>query len=94
MSELFGVTAALFGSRSAYWWANQTGISFEIIGALLIVLAAFWTRKRIRDIRDTWDAKLPERLRDIVSNQAFTELLGFGLLALGLVLQMIGAFGA
>ncbi|AEJ01870.1 hypothetical protein Nit79A3_2081 [Nitrosomonas sp. Is79A3] len=76
-----------------FWCINQTGIILEIIGALLIVLSAFKTRNKIKDIPDSWEADLAERLRDVISNQAFTELKGFGLLAIGLVMQFIGGFG-
>ena len=76
-----------------FWCINQTGIIFEIIGAILIVVSAFKTRSNIKDVLDTWEYDLSERLRDIISNQAFTELWGFGFLAIGLVMQFIGGFG-
>lgn len=76
-----------------YWYINQAGILLEVIGALLIVVSAFRTRNKIKDVSDTWDAELATKLRDIISNQAFTELKGFGLLAFGLVMQFIGGFG-
>lgn len=85
---------ALFCNRSLLWWINEAGIVLEIVGATLIVIAAFRTRKQIKDIGDTWDSDLTERLRDVISNQAFTELKGFGLLAVGLIFQMIGGFEA
>lgn len=80
---------ALFCDRSLLWWINQTGIALEIIGAMLIVIAAFQTRGRIKDIVDTWNAELPKKLRDVISAQAYTELRGFSLFAVGLVCQMI-----
>lgn len=76
-----------------FWCINQAGIVFEIIGAVLIVVSAFRTRSKIKDIPDTWEADLTEKLRDIISNQAFTESWGFGFLAIGLVMQFIGGFG-
>jgi len=76
-----------------FWCINQAGIVFEIIGAVLIVVSAFKTRRKIKDVPDTYDANLAEKLRDIISNQAFTELWGFGFLAIGLVMQLIGGFG-
>lgn len=75
-----------------YWYINQAGIILEIIGALLIVVSAFKTRNMIKDIKNTYDADLPVTLRDVISEQAFTERKGFGLLAFGLVLQFIGGF--
>lgn len=64
----------------------------EIGGAVLVVWAAFRSRKQIKDIPDSWDAELPVKLRDIIARQAFTELKGFGLLTVGLFCQMIGGF--
>ncbi|MBX9915862.1 MAG: hypothetical protein K2Y07_01275 [Nitrosomonas sp.] len=79
-------------SEEILWCINQTGIIFEIVGAVIIVVSAFKTRKKIKDVPDFWEADLTEKLRDIISNQAFTELLGFGFLAIGLVMQFIGGF--
>lgn len=83
----------LFSSRSVVWWINEIGILLEIVGATIVVFAAFRTRKQIKDIGDVWKPSLPEQLRDVISNQAFTELKGFVLLAVGLICQMIGGFG-
>jgi len=82
----------LFSGRGLVWWINEAGIFLEIVGAILIVFAAFRTRKHIKDIGDIWKPSLAEQLRDVISNQAFTELKGFGLLAVGLICQMIGGF--
>lgn len=82
----------LFSGRSVVWWINEFGILLEIVGATIIVFAAFQTRKKIRDIGDVWKPSLPELLRDVIANQAFTELNGFVLLAVGLIFQMIGGF--
>lgn len=83
---------AFLASRSLLWWVNQVGIALEIIGAMLIVIAAFQARGRIKNIADAWDTALAEKLRDVISDQAYTELRGFSLLAVGLVCQMIGGF--
>jgi hypothetical protein len=83
---------ALVSGRSVLWWVNQGGIALEVVGAMLIVVAAFRTRGRIKYIADTWDAALAEKLRDVISDQAYTELRGFALLAIGLLCQMIGGF--
>lgn len=76
-----------------YWYINQADIILEVLGAALIVFSAFKTRKEIKDVPDSYDADLTSKLRDIISNQAFTELGGFGLLAVGLVMHFIGSFG-
>ena len=75
------------------WWVNETGILLEVAGALLILVAAFRSRAAIKDIPDSWDAELPVKLRDIISAQAYTELTGFALLAIGLLGQMVGGLG-
>jgi hypothetical protein len=79
-------------SKDCLWFANQIGIVLEIIGALIIVISAFKTRAAIKNIPNSWGANLAEKLRDVISEQAYTELSGFGLLAVGLLLQFIGAF--
>lgn len=83
----------LLAERTCFWWINEAGIVLEIIGAAWLVLAAFKSRNEIKDIPDSWDAELPEKLRNAVASQAITELYGFVLLALGLICQMIGTFG-
>lgn len=85
-------TAEWFSEQSYFWWVNEVGILLEIVGALVIVLSAFRSRARIKDIPDSWDAELATKLRDIIAAQAFTELTGFGLLALGLLGQLIAGF--
>ena len=79
--------------RTCYWWINESGIFLEIVGAALLVVAAFKSRNRIKNIPDTWDAELAVKLRDTIAAQAITELKGFVLLAVGLVFQMAGGFG-
>lgn len=83
----------LLSERSCYWWINESGIVLEIVGAALLVVAAFKSRNEIKNIKDTWDANLTEKLRDVIASQAMTELEGFVLLALGLIFQMVGGFG-
>lgn len=81
-----------FCDRSLWWWANSTGIVLEIVGALVIVYSAFRARAKIKDEVDSWQAELPSQLRDIVAAQAYTELWGFVLLALGLGGQLLSTF--
>lgn len=78
--------------QSPFWWCNQIGIIFEIFGAGLMVYSAFTSRASIRHIQDTWDGELSTKLRDIIASQAITELKGFALLAVGLLLQFVGNF--
>ena len=77
-------------NRSLFWWINELGILLEIIGALVIVISAFRTRSKIRDLPNSFEGDLATTLRDTIANQAFRELFGFGLLACGLFMQMIG----
>lgn len=79
--------------KSIFWWINQGGIFLEIVGAALIVIAAYANREKIKDVSSGFDSGLPAKLRDIIAGQAVFELRGFGLLALGLVLQFVGGFG-
>lgn len=79
--------------RTCYWWMNESGIVLEIIGAALLVVAAFKSRNKIKNISGAWDAELDVKLRDTIAAQAVTELKGFVLLAVGLVFQMVGGFG-
>ncbi len=44
-----------------FWCIDQTGIVFEIIGAVLIVFSAFRTRSKVKDIPDSWEADLTEK---------------------------------
>lgn len=74
------------------WKANQAGILLEIIGAAVLVSAAYRSRSAIKNIEETWKAELATKLRDIVAGQARTELAGFVLLAVGLAAQMAAAF--
>ncbi len=78
--------------RGPLWWTNLIGILLEFIGAALIVWAAYRNKKLVSELRDTWDGKPFEQLRDVMATQAFTELRGFLLLATGLVFQMLGSF--
>lgn len=69
------------------WWCGQLGIMLEIIGAALIVISAFQARSRIKDVSDTWDGDLTVKIRDLIASQAYSQLIGFCLLALGLLGQ-------
>ncbi|MGD9842134.1 MAG: hypothetical protein AB7U99_04410 [Steroidobacteraceae bacterium] len=64
----------------------------EILGAALLVVSALRSRAKIKHIRDTYETDLAEKLRDTIANQAITELWGFALLFIGLMMQMIGGF--
>jgi hypothetical protein len=66
---------------------------FRYLCAEILVVAAFKSRNKIKDIPDTWDDELTVKLRDTIASQAITALKGFVLLAAGLVFQMVGGSG-
>ncbi|PJI95474.1 hypothetical protein CLU85_0181 [Acidovorax sp. 69] len=78
-----------FSNRSCDWWFNEAGIVLQLIGAGVLVVAGFKTRAALKDIPDSWDADLTEKLRDAFAEQAFTGLYGFLFLAAGLFAQAI-----
>lgn len=57
-----------FAERSWLWWVNEVGILLKIVGATIIVVAAFRSRTRIKDIEDTRNAELAVKLRDIIAS--------------------------
>ena len=66
----------------------------EVLGAALIVVAAYRSRKRMAGLTVTIDNLDPilDNLMTIVRNQVNEERIGFTWLAIGLVLQFIGGF--
>jgi hypothetical protein len=75
--------------RSCDWWLNETGILLQLIGSIFLVVAGFRTRTALKDIPDSWDANLTEKLRDALAEQAFTGLYGFIFMGAGLLSQLI-----
>lgn len=63
--------------RSLLWWVNEAGIVLEIVGAAVIVFAAFNSRAQIRNVEHTLGGDLSIKLRNMIADQAFTELKGF-----------------
>lgn len=74
--------------RSSDWWLNETGILLQLIGSIFLVVAGFRTRTALKDIPDSWDANLTEKLRDALAEQAFTGLYGFIFMGAGLLSQL------
>ena len=79
----------LLSNRSADWWFNEIGILLQLIGAMFLVFAGFQTRKALKDIPDSWEARLAEKLRDAFAAQAFTGLYGFVFLGVGQFAQLV-----
>jgi hypothetical protein len=44
-------------------------------------MSHIYIRSEIKDIPDSWDAELTIKLRNVISEQAFTELKGFILIS-------------
>lgn len=83
-----------FQGRGILWWIGQSGIALEITGALYIVIAAFKNKKLVKEVAGTWDGLGHlSNVKEAIQGQAITELRGFLLLGIGLVLQLIGGFG-
>lgn len=81
----------LVQGRDYLWWVGQFGILLEILGAVFIVIAAFKNRASVAKANGTWNGMAHiSDLRDAIQGQAITELRGFVLLAIGLVLQLVG----
>lgn len=79
--------------RSCLWWVGQLGIVLEILGAAFIVMAAYKNRKKVEQVANTWEGlgHLSD-IKEAIQGQAITELRGFLLLGIGLVLQFLGGF--
>ena len=77
------------------WFIGQFGILLKFCGALLIVVAAFRSKKKVANLNSTWEglAHLDE-VREAIQGQAITEVRGFLLLGVGLAFQFIGGFSA
>ena len=76
-------------------YLSQIGIILEIFGAGYMVNEANNSRKLLSDIDPrTFGGvgAMAEKSHQIISGQVKNEIIGFGLLATGLVLQLIGSF--
>jgi hypothetical protein len=75
------------------WFVGQVGILLELSGALYIALVSVSIHSRVRRLFSNFDGwrELP-RLIGEVRQQAKTDIIGFLLLAAGLLLQFVGGF--
>jgi len=74
-------------------YLNQVGIILEIFGAAYMVYEAYKSRKLLSVIDPTTFGgvgEMAEKTHQIISSQVKNEIIGFGLLATGLLLQLIG----
>lgn len=80
-----------------YWLLGQIGILLEMSGALFIAVESFVTHSRIRKL--VFGIFALDGLREVpklartVKTQTRADIVGFLLLAMGLLLQLIGNFG-
>jgi hypothetical protein len=76
------------------WGIGQFGILLEILGAGIIVLSAFLSRRQMRGLGGTSDmiGDSVEALIKVVKRQFNGEFIGFLLLGLGLLMQFMGGF--
>lgn len=77
------------------WLVGQVGILLELAGALYIAILSISIHSRVRRLFSAFDGwlELP-RLVAEVRTQAKTDIIGFTMLAGGLLLQFIGGFGS
>jgi hypothetical protein len=77
------------------WLVGQFGILMELTGALYIALVSISIHSRVRRLFSNFDGwmELPQLVAE-VRQQARTDIVGFLLLAAGLLLQFIGGFAS
>jgi hypothetical protein len=77
------------------WFVGQGGILLELAGALYIAIVSVSIHSRVRRLFSNFSGwmELP-RLVAEVRQQARTDIVGFLLLAAGLLLQFVGGFVA
>jgi threonine/homoserine/homoserine lactone efflux protein len=68
------------------------GTVLELAGAGWLVWSAYRTRRRIKNIPDSWDAELAVKLRDAMAGQAHDQLFGFTALVVGVAIQLMQQF--
>lgn len=75
------------------WLVAQTGILLELAGALYIAVLSVSIHRRVRRLFSNFDGwmELPFLVGE-VRKQAKTDIIGFTMLAGGLLLQFIGGF--
>jgi hypothetical protein len=75
------------------WLVGQLGILLELSGALYIAILSVSVHSRVRRLFSNFDGwrELPHLVTE-VRKQAKTDIVGFIMLAAGLVLQFISGF--
>jgi hypothetical protein len=77
-----------------FWLVGQFGILLELAGALYIAVLSVSIHRRMRRLFSNFDGwmEIPFLVGE-VRKQAKTDIIGFAMLAAGLLLQFIGGFG-
>lgn len=75
------------------WAVGQFGILLELAGALYIALLSVSIHRRMRRLFTNFNGwmELPYLVAE-VRKQAKTDIIGFTMLAVGLLLQFVGGF--
>lgn len=77
-----------------YWALSQGGLLLEIAGAVYLALSSISMHKRIeRLFFNIWGFREIPKIVTAMQHQTSTDIRGFFMLAVGLVLQFAGNFG-
>ena len=77
-----------------FWIIGQVGLLLEIAGAAYIALSSISIHRRIeRLFFDIWGFREIPRIVTTMQNQTKSDIRGFILLTVGLILQFVGNFG-
>ena len=74
---------------------GQIGILFELLGAAYMVYTAYTSRRTLRGINpNTFGGagEMAEKTHQILNGQVKNEMIGFSLLAIGLLMQFVSNF--
>ena len=77
-----------------FWTITQVGLLLEITGAVYLALSSISIHKRIeRLFFNIWGFREIPKIIATMQNQTSTDIRGFSMLAVGLILQFAGNFG-
>ena len=77
----------------SFWTITQVGLMLEIAGAAYIALSSISLHRKIeRLFVDIFGFREIPRIVAAMQNQTTTDIRGFFLLTVGLILQLVGTF--
>ena len=77
-----------------FWTITQVGLLLEITGAVYLALSSISSHKRIeRLFFNIWGFREIPKIITTMQNQTSTDIRGFSMLSVGLILQFAGNFG-